>query len=228
MPSVFADGAPGSAADQWFARLGGIVADILHEVGVPYCKGGVMARNPQWRGLARDLACAHRRLDRALKSGRPAVGRYLLRSGRRAWRCVAGQRPLALPPSMPPRAMFAFAKLLAEAAGEVEPGITMLGNFRTENGRIDLKKTGLFGIVTTARVLAIRHHLLERSTPARLSAVATLGHGGDTDLDALARAHGVIPRPHSWAATCRYARRPAAQQQSCGQAAVARTARTPA
>jgi DNA polymerase-3 subunit epsilon/CBS domain-containing protein len=47
---VFAEGASGSAADQWFARLGGIVADILHEVGVPYCKGGVMARNRAWRG----------------------------------------------------------------------------------------------------------------------------------------------------------------------------------
>ena len=47
---IFAEGEPGSAADQWFARLGGIVADILHEVGVPYCKGGVMASNPAWRG----------------------------------------------------------------------------------------------------------------------------------------------------------------------------------
>ena len=47
---VFAEGASGSAADQWFARLGGIVAGILHEVGVPYCKGGVMARNRAWRG----------------------------------------------------------------------------------------------------------------------------------------------------------------------------------
>jgi DNA polymerase-3 subunit epsilon/CBS domain-containing protein len=68
----------------------------------------------------------------------------------------------------------------------------MFGGFRTENGRIDLKKTGLFDIVTAARVLAIRHHLLERSTQARLSAVASLGHGGDTDLDALSRAHGVF------------------------------------
>jgi DNA polymerase-3 subunit epsilon/CBS domain-containing protein len=83
-----------------------------------------------------------------------------------------------------------FAKLLAEAAGEVEPGVTILGNFRTENGRIDLKRTGLFGIVTSARVLAIRHHLLEHSTPARLAAIAALGLGGDADLDALTRAHG--------------------------------------
>jgi CBS domain-containing protein len=188
---VFAEGEPGSAADQWFARLGGIVADILHETGVPYCMGGVMARNAAWRGsretwsariadwIARsapadllsvdiffDLACAH--------------GDAMLAND--LWRFAfdAAQDNVA------------FAKLLVEAAGEVEPGITMFGGFRTENGRIDLKKTGLFGIVTTARVLAIRHHLLERSTHARLSAVASLGHGGDTDLDVLARAHEVF------------------------------------
>ena len=47
---VFAQGTPGSAEDQWFAQFGAHIADILHEVGVPYCKGGVMAKNPQWRG----------------------------------------------------------------------------------------------------------------------------------------------------------------------------------
>ena len=188
---VFADGAPGSANDQWFAGLGGIVADILHEVGVPYCKGGVMARNDSWRGsretwrmriadwIARstpadllsvdiffDLMCAH---------GDAALANDVWRS---AFDAAQGN--------------VAFAKLLVEAAGDVESGLTMFGNFRTENGRIDLKKTGLFGIVTTARVLAIRHHLLERSTQARLSAVASLGHGGDADLDALARAQEVF------------------------------------
>jgi CBS domain-containing protein len=86
----------------------------------------------------------------------------------------------------------AFAKLLAEAAGEVENGLTMFGTLRTEQGRIDLKKAGLFGIVTTARVLAICHHLLERSTPARLAAIAALGHDGGHDLEALAHAQGVF------------------------------------
>ena len=92
---VFADGEPGDAADRWFARFGGIVADILHEVGVPYCKGGVMAKNDAVARLARDLARAHRRLDRALQSRRPAVGRYLLRSGGRAWRRRAGEGTMA-------------------------------------------------------------------------------------------------------------------------------------
>ena len=85
-----------------------------------------------------------------------------------------------------------FAKLLAAAAGEVKPGLTLWGHFRTENGRIDLKRTGLFSIVSAARVLAIRHHLLERSTRSRLSAMVALGHGGKHDLDALARAQSLF------------------------------------
>ena len=188
---VFVEGEPGSAADQWFARLGGIVADILHETGVPYCKGGVMARNAAWRGSREtwrariadwiansspaDLLSVDIFFDLACVHGDAVLANDLWRS---AFDAARGN--------------VAFAKLLVEAAGEVEPGITLFGSFRTENGRIDLKKTGLFGIVTIARVLAIRHHLLERSTQARLSAAASLGHGGDSDLDALSRAHEVF------------------------------------
>ena len=40
----FRTGEPEASEDRWFAALGAHVADILHEVGVPYCKGGVMAR----------------------------------------------------------------------------------------------------------------------------------------------------------------------------------------
>lgn len=81
-----------------------------------------------------------------------------------------------------------FAKLLAEAAGAVERGLTLFGGLRTTQGRIDLKRAGLFGIVTTARVLAIRHHVVERSTAARLGGVAALGIGGEADLTALVEA----------------------------------------
>ena len=77
-------------------------------------------------------------------------------------------------PSTPPRARPAFAKLLVETAGSVEPGLHAgSAASSTEQGRIDLKKAGLFGIVSAARALAICHHVVERSTPARLD-----GHQG--------------------------------------------------
>jgi CBS domain-containing protein len=61
--------------------------------------------------------------------------------------------------------------------GVHEAGLNWLGRFKTDKGRIDLKKSGLFAIVTMARTLAIRHHVVERSTLARLAGIEALGRG---------------------------------------------------
>jgi len=187
---VFAEGEPGGAADQWFEKLSIIVADILHEVGVPYCAGGVMAKNAAWRG---SMATWRARVAEWIARSRPddllsvdiffdlvgVHGDVRLASDlwRGAFDAAAGNAN--------------FAKLLAEASGPVQSATTLFGTLRTEAGRIDLKVTGLFGIVAFARVLAVRHHLLERSTPARLAAMAALGRG-ERDLEALSRAQAVL------------------------------------
>ena len=187
---VFATGAPGGEEDRWFAQLGTIVADILHEVGVPYCTGGVMAKNEQWRG---SMQTWRARVDEWIERSNPqdllsvdiffdlvgvhgdlGLANEIWRYGFDAAKGNAG-----------------FAKLLAEAAGRIESGLTFLGGFASENGRIDLKRTGLFGVVTTARVLAIRHHIMERSTTARLAGLAALDKG-TSDLEALSNAHAVF------------------------------------
>jgi CBS domain-containing protein len=188
---VFAQGAPEGPEDAWFAQLGGHVADILHEAGVPYCKGGVMAKNPQWRG---SLATWRERIAHWIGRSRPddllAVDIFFDMLG------VHGD--LALTETIwreafdAARDQPAFAKLLAEAAGSVAPGFTLFRRIRTEQGRIDLKKTGLFGIVGTARALAICHHVVERATPSRIAGVKALGIGGAEDLDALAEAQGTF------------------------------------
>lgn len=36
--------------DGWYARAGERIADLLDAAGIPYCKGGVMAKNTAWRG----------------------------------------------------------------------------------------------------------------------------------------------------------------------------------
>ncbi len=188
---VFAQGEPGGAEDRWFAKLGAIVADILNEVGVPYCPGGVMAKNPQWRG---SLATWRARVADWIARSRPqdvlSVDIFFdligvhgdLTLAQELWRgaCDAAQGNAV------------FAKLLADAAGETPSGLTLFGGLRTDgNGRIDLKLFGLFGVVSMARVLAVRHHLLERSTPARLAAAAALGRGG-RDLEALSAAQALF------------------------------------
>jgi CBS domain-containing protein len=188
---IFADGVEGEGPDRWFAALGVHVADILHQVGVPYCKGGVMAKNPQWRG---SVSAWRQRIGQWIERSKPAdllsVDIFFDMRGvhgdtgladllwREAFDVAKGQA--------------AFAKLLVESAGTAETGVTFLGGFRTEKGRIDLKKTGLFGLVAAARALAIRHHVRERSTPARLTGIKALGLGGSQDLDTLVEAQGIF------------------------------------
>jgi DNA polymerase-3 subunit epsilon/CBS domain-containing protein len=184
---VFAAGEPGGRADQWFAAFAIHVADILHDVGVPYCRGGVMAKNPQWRG---SVATWRERVADWIRRSNPSdlmsVDIFF------DLRAVHGDVGLATALWRESYALahgeVGFAKLLAEAAGKTEPGLNLFGRVRTQGGRIDLKKAGLFGIVTLARVLAIRHHVVERATPARLAGIRALGVGGDRDLDALVEA----------------------------------------
>jgi DNA polymerase-3 subunit epsilon/CBS domain-containing protein len=181
---VFANGEPDGPEDRWFAALGTHVADILHEVGVPYCAGGVMAKNAAWRGsLAtwqervrywitrsnpQDLLSVDIFFDLRAVHGDANLANTLWRE---AFDRAAGEA--------------AFAKLLAETAGAVAPALNWLGRFKTDQGRIDLKQAGLFGIVSAARALAIRHHVVERATPARLAGLRSRGLGGEADLDTL-------------------------------------------
>ncbi len=181
---VFAEGEPDGPQDRWFAALGTHVADILHAAGVPYCPGGVMAKYAPWRGSSatwsarvrhwigrsdpQDLLSVDIFFDLRGVHGDAGLANALWHEG---FDRAAGEA--------------AFAKLLAETAGAVAPGLNWLGRFRTDGGRIDLKKAGLFGIVSTARALAIRHHVAERATSARLAGIKALGLGAEADLDAL-------------------------------------------
>ena len=152
---VFAEGAPDGPEDRWFGELGVHIADILHEVGVPYCKGGVMAKNPPGAARSPTWRDAHRRLDRPLAARRiccrsTSSSTCAACTATRGWRRRCGGRP-----STPPRGKADFAKLLAEAAGSDRAGPRLASAAsRPSSGRIDLKKAGLFGIVTAARALA--------------------------------------------------------------------------
>lgn len=85
----------------------------------------------------------------------------------------------------------AFAKLLVEGI-DTPAGLKFFGGIRTEGGRIDLKKAGLFGLVAAARALAIRYGIEARSTPARLVGIKAIANASESDIDALEEAHGVF------------------------------------
>lgn len=187
---VYAEGDPGGPDDAWFARLGAHVADILDAAGVHYCRGGVMARNPQWRG---STAVWKSRIDQWVRRSRPQdllnVDIFF------DLRPVHGD--LALGGALFDHAHSVghehadFAKLLGEQVDTASP-FTFLGGLQLEKGRIDLKKHGLFPIVATARTLAIRHGVRARSTKARLEGLIGLALGGEADLAAMLEDHSVL------------------------------------
>lgn len=190
---VFASGDPGGAEDQWFEKLGKHLSDILDEVGVPYCKGGVMARNAAWRmsfsnwkatieswvrrQRPEDLLNVDIFFDGIPVHGDIALGQAIWEH---AYACGSQSTP--------------FIKLLTETA-RVPGGqaFTLFGGFkRDEQGRIDLKKAGLFPIVTAARVLSIKHDARARSTPERFRQIVAKGAASPDAIERLMGAHEAI------------------------------------
>jgi DNA polymerase-3 subunit epsilon/CBS domain-containing protein len=187
---IFERGEPGGSEDRWFVTFGAHVADILHEAGVPYCKGGVMAKNDVWRG---SVATWRNRIDHWISRSNPndllSVDIFF------DLRAVHGDGGLALAVR---RAAFdaavgqvAFAKLLVEGI-DTPASLKFFGGIRTERGRIDLKRAGLFGLVSATRALAIRYGVEARSTPARLAGIRARANASESDIDALEEAHGVF------------------------------------
>jgi CBS domain-containing protein len=186
---IFADGEPDGPEDRWFAAHGRRMCAILHEVGVPLCKGGVMASEPAYRGSA---ATWRGRIDRWLT--RAAPGDLLAVDIFFDFRAVHGDRALAHElwrsawDAAQPQT--AFLKQLAGEIGEGASHTTLLGRIRTEDdGRIDLKGALLRGIVTTARVLALRRGVLAHATADRLAGLIAGGHSSLSDLKGLDADH---------------------------------------
>lgn len=189
---VYADGEEDGPEDRWFQALGTEMCHILHEIGIPLCKGGVMAMNRAWRMSLSDWKAT---IDGWVRRQRPedllntdiffdgiAVhGETAL--GEEIW-AHAYTRGHGAPD---------FLKLLTEVARQRTPAFTLFGSIRIdEKGRIDLKKAGLMPIFTSARVLSIRHDVRARSTPERLRGVADLGIGSAQEIEEIIEAHRVI------------------------------------
>lgn len=188
---IFENGEPDGPEDRWFAELAAKLSDLLDIAGIPYCKGGVMARNPQWRG---SVGVWMRRVEEWVLRSRPQdllnVDIFF------DLRPVCGERRLALDLLDHAYARAskeaAFAKLLGQQVSLGTNPFTLVGGLRTDGGRLDLKQHGLFPIVAFARALAIRHDLRLHSTKQRLEALIALGLGGNSELGELVSAQSLI------------------------------------
>ena len=167
------DGEAEVETDAWLEKLGKRVADILNGVGVAYCKGGVMAQNASWR-----MSQSRWRQTAASWISRSQPQDILNADIFFDCRSVHGANDLSEALRLEAIELAAqsrsFQRTLAMTASRFETPIGMFGRYRLTNGRIDLKKGGLFPIVSTARVLALQHGIAERSTPGRLQMIASL------------------------------------------------------
>ena len=180
----------GEELDGWFASLGRRASDILDGAGIPYCKGGVMASRPGWRASLsewrkRIRAWSENPRPEALLSVdifydfQPATGDGVLAEKLRQAALAAARKPGFLP------AMARAHEAIGSARG-------FFGGFRTENGRLDLKRGGLLPLTAGARVLALKHGIAETSTASRLSRAAAAGGIVEGDAERLIEAHGLM------------------------------------
>jgi signal-transduction protein with cAMP-binding, CBS, and nucleotidyltransferase domain len=183
------EGGPGD--DTWFAAFAERMNRLLDDAGVPFCKGGVMARNAPYR---RSLADWQSQIDDWMARPKaeallgvdifydfvPVLGTRRLAGALRAHATSAARRsPI-------------FLRLLAAAGEDVPSATDLLGRLRTREGRIDLKAHGLFPIVAGARAVALAWGASVTSTDARLADVSTKGAFPEEAAQALVEARGVI------------------------------------
>ena len=185
--------APGASSglDEWFAELGKIVSDILNDVGVSYCKGGIMAMNPEWR---KSLAGWRETLGTWITKARPEdiLNCDIFFDARP----VHGERTLARALQREALASAkgasSFLHSIAGRAGDYESPLGWFGRFRLNDSRFDLKQGGIMPIFSTARVVALRHGLDQRSTPGRLEAAQDLDIPGAHVIGDLIDAHRIL------------------------------------
>jgi len=189
---VYLEGAEGGPEDRWFEALGIEMCQILHEVGIPLCKGGVMAKNRTWRMSLSDWKAT---IDGWVLRQRPED----LLNVDIFFDCIAVHGDISLAEEIWNYAYTRgheapdFLKLMTEVARQRSPAFTIFGNIRVDGkGRIDLKKAGLMPIFTSARVLSIRHDVRAHSTPDRLRGVAARGIGSEQEIEEIIDAHRVI------------------------------------
>lgn len=170
-----------SSDDAWFAELGKRLNDILHAAGIPFCDGGVMAREPKWR--------------KSLEEWRDEVHRWVYTVENQTvmycdiffdFQPVWGDRALAeelRSMAMEKAAQSAFfLRYLAQNVAGMDGSLGLFGNFVTKQGRLNAKKFGLLPLVSAARMRAIRSHIPATSTDERFAALKEAGVLHEDDL----------------------------------------------
>jgi len=188
---VFSRGPAGGLEDQWFAQLGSRIADILDAAGVPYCKGGIMAKNAEWRlsvdgwktqistwitrHKPQDILNTDIFFDAVTVHGDQALMKTITDFAFE----VGGQSR-------------DYLKLMSMNAADFKVPLGLFNKFQLHDGRMDLKLGGIMPIFSGARVQAIKYGIRDRSTRQRLIALKSSSKVPGEVIDKLVEAHGII------------------------------------
>jgi len=189
---VYSEGSEGGPEDRYFEQLAIRMNETLDAAGVPYCKGGVMAKNRAWRKSVADWRAT---IDGWVRRQRPqdllnvdiffdAIAVHGATSlAETVWNHAYDRGHAARD----------FQNLLIELARKPGSAFALFGGFRLDDkGRIDLKRAGLMPIFTAARVLSIRHDVRARTTADRLAGVAAKSIGSPEAIQSILEAQRAI------------------------------------
>ncbi len=180
-----------AAVDAWFAGFATRLNTSLDAAGVPFCKGGVMAREPAFRRTAAGwrhevgrwiahpdgsaVLAADIFFDMSAVAGDPLLAEAL----RRDTIAAASKAP-------------AFLQQLATELDAPQGAIGLFGGFRLTSGRVDLKRTGLLPITAGARVLALHRGIAETGTDERLRMLTARQVIRESDAEDIVSARAII------------------------------------
>ncbi|MBK8159463.1 MAG: CBS domain-containing protein [Rhodospirillaceae bacterium] len=173
----------------WFEKFGRHCSAILDEIGIPFCRGDVMASNRECR---HNLAGWRKRIGLWVASDdevallnadiffdfRPAYGDLALAAELRKLAAELGRQPM-------------FLKRLAASIGKFEAQIGLFGGMKTKGGRLNLKRGALLPIVSGARVLSLSLGSTALETELRWEAARKAGRVSATTCCA-------SPMPMTW------------------------------
>jgi DNA polymerase-3 subunit epsilon/CBS domain-containing protein len=169
------------------------MCDILDQIGVPYCRGGVMAKNAacrhsvaDWRNVIDGWIERSEPIDLLsvdiFFDGVPVHGDLALADGIFDYAYAQGYTKPYL------------TMLMSGLGRDWRPPLTVFGGFRKDDqGRVDFKKHALLPIFTGVRTLAIKHGVRERSTAVPAAAVGAAGVSPE-HIEAIIGAHRLFLR----------------------------------
>lgn len=160
----------GPADDVWFAELGKRVNQMLNDAGIPFCDGGVMARESKWRKNLDEWKDEVHHWVYSVENQtvmycdiffdfQPVWGDRALAEELRAYAVEKASQSAF------------FMQYLAQHVAKMEVSLGFFGEFVTKQGRLNAKKFGLLPLVSAARFRAIRALVMQTGTDERYTAL---------------------------------------------------------